>query len=480
MAKEAKSLYQYPEEIRERFLATRDLVFTDGHHVTSAEIWRFMTEEAPVRWPSAFDLDPYNGGHVSEDAEFFSGIKHRYLEFTLIDRLKEAREKGIPLIMTQGGQSMEPYFAAGGLPLRPGAVMRWARNIVDGLNVRQADFRHNTHLEQGRREITIEACNQIAAHQLLEEKIVEVDLVAPYLPLRCSDMAYLTEAHRQNKNNGTLPLQLIDFPCNFDGTREWSVEYVAADLRKLCQTIAELAGKPMTDEALWETIIKYNKLRGLSREIARLCWSAAVPPLNSSDFRSTIGIGNEPSVDIDASICILEEARDEVKERIQRGVRGYGLAENPARLFVCGACVGANPNLVDRAGGHVVSRDDGWSVILTDVETEGDPYVSLARATLAYPYELPTKERGIWTAGQVRDSKADGLVFIYNWGCNFQSAVARMVADIVKEKTGIPTIHVGSSDLGKGEAVPQFENRIEAFIEMLRLRKGFAGRKNVA
>jgi benzoyl-CoA reductase/2-hydroxyglutaryl-CoA dehydratase subunit BcrC/BadD/HgdB len=476
-AKKNTDLFKIPEDIKERFINTRDLVFTDGHHVTAAEVWRFMTEEAPGRWPYVFDLDPYNTSHVSEDVDFLSGIKIRYFSLTLGDRMKAARAKGIPLVMTQGGQSMEPYFAAGAIPLRPGFVMFWARDLVDGQDIRAADFRHNAHLEQGRRAITIEACNQIAAHQVVEEKIVEVDMVAPYLCPRCSDMAYLTESHRSGKNNGTLPLHMIDYPSNFTGTREWSVSYVAENLRRMTEDIGRLSGKTVTADDLKTTFIKYNRLRSLAREISDLVWAADVPPLNSADFRSVIAIGNEPCGDIDAAICLLEEARDEIAQRIVKGVKGHGIVNNPARLFVCGSCVTANPYLVDNAGGYVIGHDDGWAETLTDVEIEGDPYINLARATLAYPYELPTKDRALWTAGEVERSRSEGMVFIYNWGCNFQSAPARMVADIVREKTGVPTIHVGSSDLGKGEVVPQFQNRVEAFIEMLRLKKGFGARR---
>jgi benzoyl-CoA reductase/2-hydroxyglutaryl-CoA dehydratase subunit BcrC/BadD/HgdB len=476
--KQSTDLFRIPEEIKERFLATRDLVFTDGHRVTAEEIWRFITEDARVRWPYVFDLDPYNTAHVSEDVNFLSGIKIKYLSLTLGDRMKRAREKGIPLVMTQGGQSMEPYFAAGAIPLRPGFVMFWARDLVDGQDIRAADYRHNTHLEQGRRAISIEACNQIAAHQVVEEKIVGLDMVAPYLCPRCSDMAYLTESHRSGKNNGALPLHMIDYPSNFSGTREWSIKYVAENLRRMTEDIGKLTGKRVTDEDLKAVYVKYNKLRSLAREISDLVWSADIPPLNSADFRSVTAIGNEPNGDIDAAICILEEARDEVAARVAHAVKGYGISDNPARLFVCGSCVTANPYLVDRAGGYVIGHDDGWAETLTDVEIEGDPYVNLATATLSYPYELPTKGRAQWTASEVKRSRAEGLVFIYNWGCNFQSAPARMIADIVKQEAGIPTVHVGSSDLGKGEVVPQFQNRVEAFIEMMRLQKGFRAKRS--
>jgi benzoyl-CoA reductase/2-hydroxyglutaryl-CoA dehydratase subunit BcrC/BadD/HgdB len=469
-------IFKYPEIIRERFESTGDIVFSDGHRVTAHEVWRFMTEEAPERWPRAFDITPFNMGHVSEDITFFSGIKQQYLSFTLCDRLEEARRKGIPLVMIQGGQPMEMYYAAGTLPLRPAFVLWWARDKEDGLNLRQADFRSNTNLEKGRREISVDACHQVAAHQILEEKIVEVDLIAPYLNLRCSDMAYLTETHRVDGNEKGIPLQLIDYPANLDGTREWSVQYTASGLHRLADTLSQLTGKPLANEAIRKEIVRHNKLRSLVREIVDLYWNARVPPLSSADFRAMMMFGHEPWLDVDASVSILEEAKEEIRQRVSNGVKGFGLANDPARLFVCGSCVTANPYLVDKAGGVVVCQDDGWSESLTDAQAEGDPYISLASSLLSLPYEFPTKDRAVWTSEQVRRSRADGLLFIYNWGCNFQSAPARMVADIVKETVGIPTSHIGSSELGRDEAVAQFQNRVEAFIEMLRLRKGFTQR----
>lgn len=85
-----------------------------------------------------------------------------------------------------------------------------------------------------------------------------------------------------------------------------------------------------------------------------------------------------------------------------------------------------------------------------------------------FPYEQPTEKRAEWTAEQVKKSRADGVVFMYNWGCNFQTAVARMMSDIIKEKTGVPTTFIEVGELGRMEALEQSENRIESFIEILR------------
>ncbi len=164
-----------------------------------------------------------------------------------------------------------------------------------------------------------------------------------------------------------------------------------------------------------------------------------------------------------ATVGVIEETKKEVKKRVKHSIKGTGLADDPKRLFVCGSCVGPNPHHVEKAGGVLVGRDDNWSSVSTNVEENGDPYENLARAILSFPYEQPTERRAEWTAEQVKKSRADGVVFMYNWGCNFQTAVARMMSDIVKEKTGVPTTFVEVGELGRMEALEQSENRIEAF-----------------
>jgi len=70
-----------------------------------------------------------------------------------------------------------------------------------------------------------------------------------------------------------------------------------------------------------------------------------------------------------------------------------------------------------------------------------------------------------------KKTRADGIVCGFNWGCNYQSAISRLVADIVKKETGLPTIIIEVAELGRLEALEQTQNRTESFIELLKIRK---------
>ncbi len=455
--------FEYPGRLLPEFIETAGLDFRDDRSVTPKEIWHFMTIEAPRRFPYAFSTSSYHINRLSCDVEFLSGIKRGYLTLSLYDRLTEARSKGIPVVFIQGGQTMEPYYAAGGIPARPAFISQWALNRKEGLNLREADLRANQIREESRKQITIEAC-QTAGYGAIQGSEVTVDLIAPYLCLRCSDVAYGAEAHRHGKRK--VPLFLVDFPLDHKG--DWAIQYLTVLLRRLTEKISELRGKEVTEEYLRREIRLHNEIRRLARRYAKIWWSAKIPPTNSVDHTGTMQLGNEGYGDPVAAEQILKESTSEVKQRIKDSVKGAGLADEPVRLFICGSCVTPNPNFVDRAGGVTVGKDDGWSEISVDVKENGDPYENLAEAILSYPYEQPTDVRAKWTAEQVKQSRADGVVFMYNWGCNYQTAVARMIADIVKEETGIPSTIIELAELGRLEALEQSQNRVESFIEMLR------------
>jgi benzoyl-CoA reductase/2-hydroxyglutaryl-CoA dehydratase subunit BcrC/BadD/HgdB len=242
---------------------------------------------------------------------------------------------------------------------------------------------------------------------------------------------------------------------------------VAAELRKLVARIDALTGHQTTDEAFRRQIQLHNRIRKLAREIVELNWSAEEPPLNSQDSAAVPSIANDFAGDPVATLQVIQEMKEEVALRVKNKVRAEGLNPKPKRLFICGSCVGPNSGHVEDAGAVLVGRDDNWSSIFFDVAEQGDPYRASAEAILAYPYEQPTEQRAAWTVDMIRRSRAQGVVFMYNWGCNFQTGVARLLSDIIKEKTNLPATFIEVGELGRSEATEQSENRIEAFIEMI-------------
>lgn len=461
-----KGTMNYPEGAREAFLESGGLTFKDGSSISASDIWEYMTEEAPGKFPFAYSDNANSLTRPSTYLEFLWGIKYRYLLLSFQDRIRDARKRGRPVAFVQGGQTLEPYYAADCIPLRPYFISLWSQNQRLGESEKERAISGMKTLEEGRREVSIEACHQVASHAAIKNGTTPVDLIAPYLCLRCSDMPYLVESHRAAERN--TPTFLVDFPVNHELDNTWAVNYMAKNLRRLVDKIVEMGGKPVTDDELREQIRIQNKARKIARDIVYLWWNAETIPGYSCEIRNVITLANDFCGDPVAGIQVLEEAYKEIKERAERGIKGMEMADKPVRIFLCGSCVTPSTHHIDRVGGAVIGWDDWWNRLLVDVEINGeDPYTSLAKTILSFPYEFPTHERAIWTAEQARESRSNGLVFAFNWGCNNQSAVARAVCDVVKQETGIPTMTLEMGELGRAEQLEQSSNRIESFIEMI-------------
>ncbi|MBI2953681.1 MAG: 2-hydroxyacyl-CoA dehydratase [Chloroflexi bacterium] len=464
---ERDGLLLYPEEIKERFLATGPLPFRDGTQASPEEIWEFMTDEGPRRFPYIFTSNPNSPQRLPYYVDLIGSIKLYYLIVSRRFRVERLRKQGKPLVLVQGGQPLEPYYAADALPLRPGDVTELAcYYVAEGMDIRNKDWKVIDIREEGSRTVSMEACHQITAHAAIRNDVVPVDLIAPYTRARCSDVTFLAEAHRDSPRK--VDTFLVDYPTNYISDKTWAVEYVAENVRRLIARTDAVSGRTTTADDFRRQVRAYNRIRRLARETVEAWRSAPVPPAASVLLFRLFALGKDCDGDPVATEHIFTQFRDEVRERTAIPLKGGELAERPARIFKCGSCVVLNLHALDRAGGALVSADDGWSdVSIPDVEEEGDIFENYARATLSAPYELPTEKRARWILDQIRQSRAEGLIFGYQWGCNFQSAVARMVCDIVQKEAGIPTTTLSLDELGRGESTEQTQNRIAAFVEML-------------
>jgi benzoyl-CoA reductase/2-hydroxyglutaryl-CoA dehydratase subunit BcrC/BadD/HgdB len=345
-------------------------------------------------------------------------------------------------------------------------VSSWALYLKEKQSYAEASHNRQQLREKSAQKLTVDAC-QTAGYGIIQAGDVPVTMIAPYLANRCSDIAFGVEAHRNGPVK--LPLGLVDFPVNDQAGKDWAVSYTAKNLRRLVEDIAKVSGKPVTDQDLWDEYKVHNEKRQLVREYLKLWWAAKTPPTNSQDHIAIMGLGNESWADPVAAKQILAESLAEVKQRIADGRRGHGLVADPSRLFILGSCVNPNLHHTDQAGGVVVGKDDGYSETFYDVPESGaDPYLALSQTVLSYPYEQPTEKRAQWTAEQVQAARADGVIFMHQWGCNYQSGVARLIVDYVGAATGKPTTIIERTFAESPEGHEQLNTRVETFLEIAR------------
>lgn len=456
----------FPEEVKQQFLESGGLNFMNYRNVSAEEIWDFMTDEAPRRFPYFYNPSLYAQTffRFPDYLECLYTIKFYYMILSFKDRYEEAKRRGTPIVFIQGGQNVEPYYAAGAIPARPFSLISWGM-AKEGITFRELSLRNQNNLENARRDISPESCHMISAHQWIKSGFAPVDLVAPCICLRCSDMAYLTETHRSSERK--TPIFLVDYPIDSQPNQEWTVEYLARSLHRLVEKIAEVGGKVPANEEFQAMIKMANRIRRVLRDYVETWRGAEQVPSYCDDYAWLIRLSGEFFGDPIAASQIIQDAYIEIKERVDKGIRGTEIVKDPVRLFVCGSCYVPHTFRIEKAGGAVVGYDDFWNRVLVDVEEEGDPYKNMAKAMLSFPYERPTIDRAHWEIEQIIKSRADGVILAHQWGCNVQSAVSRMMGEIIKKETGIPVLYLELDSLTKSEGMEQSESRIESFIEML-------------
>jgi len=270
---DAAEVFHYPEEIREEFIQTDDIEFRDGSRVSAAEVWEYLTKVGPVKFPNLYDNSNLFTGRLSHDVSFPFTLKHNYLLMTMHDRMTKVRAAGHPIVFVQGGQSVDPYYAAGAIALRPASTGIWASRQRVGLTRNQDELAGQQEKQKAYNAISFEVCNS-AGYEHIQEGNVPADMVAPYTALRCSDVSYGTEAHRHGPRNKEVKLLLVDYPLDHQKDKEWAIRYFADNLRRLTRNIDELTGRKTTEEDLAKEIKMHNEGRRLSIEVADLWWSA--------------------------------------------------------------------------------------------------------------------------------------------------------------------------------------------------------------
>jgi benzoyl-CoA reductase subunit C len=231
----------------------------------------------------------------------------------------------------------------------------------------------------------------------------------------------------------------FDVPQNFRD--DVGGAFYINELEELRQMLAELAGRPVSDEAVRSSIALYNENRRLVREVYGL--RAAEPwRAPSSEVYLLMRAGMVLAVEEHSRMLgeYLAAARAESRPR-----------RDNSRVVVVGAFCEQPPiNLIksiELAGCYIVDDDfmlvNRWE--LSDVPEAGEPIRNLALAYLhdsastSAKYEPDEKKKGLYLVEAVRRSGAEGVIFAAPSFCD-PALLERPMLQRVLAAHGIPFI----------------------------------------
>jgi benzoyl-CoA reductase/2-hydroxyglutaryl-CoA dehydratase subunit BcrC/BadD/HgdB len=157
-----------------------------------------------------------------------------------------------------------------------------------------------------------------------------------------------------------------------------------------------------------------------------------------------------------------------------------GLPDDPRILLAGSPVVWPNwklPNIIEESNAVIVSDETCsserlfYDPVVVDEPTLNDMYRALAERYLypcTCPCFSPNDERSEILLNKIKKYRIDGVVFHVLKGCHLNSIESTRV-DLLLRKNNIPMLKI-ESEYDEGD-VEQIRTRVEAFLEMIRMRK---------
>ena len=240
--------------------------------------------------------------------------------------------------------------------------------------------------------------------------------------------------------------------------------YLLAELRSLRERVQALTGRPISDDALRESIALYNRTRALIRRLYTRAADLAPPDLYAlvrAAFQTPKEVYNEETR------CKVQD----VSPAPPRSPAPFGSAQGKPPLLLVGPALAA-PVLFDvlaQAGGRVVGDllDLGERYFAVDAAEDSDPLAALADRLLAL-VPTPTKHHPQRTRTDhllslVQERNAQGVIFARQKFCEPHGFdYVRMTQAL--DRAGVPHLLV---ELEQASQAGQLRTRVEAFVEMI-------------
>ena len=265
------------------------------------------------------------------------------------------------------------------------------------------------------------------------------------------------------RNFPQLLVEYIHFPQNMASPH--TVNYLAAEYRKLKASYEQLADRVITDADLGKSIRIYNEQRKLMRELYRI---RRETPQNLSTLETYILTRIGTFIPPEEHIAGLKQAlaaagqRDErPKDRIKVVLEGSFCEQPPLELI----------EGLEAAGCYILDDDFllGWRFFEQDIPSEGDPIRNLASAYINQSVysnvKHDTRERkSKHLIDKVKETGASAVVILAAKFCEpalFDYALYRRAL----EKEGIPHLYLEFEE--KMWIFDKAKTEVETFVESM-------------
>lgn len=267
------------------------------------------------------------------------------------------------------------------------------------------------------------------------------------------------------------PMHVMELPQKPEDS-EALVHWIA-EVKKLKAFIEDKIGTQITDEGLRKAIEQGNRERALVKALHETR-KVHPPPIMGLDLVA-LSTKMGYAVDRTAYAAQVESMLSELKQRVESGYQACE-SSRPRILWTgLGNSLGCDKvlRLVEECGGVVVCQEGcgGVTRLADPIDTEKDPLTAIAerylRVTCACMTPNNTRLQDIEQL--ISEYRIDGVLDLTWQGCHAFNIEAYRVGEVVKEKHGLPFLHLVTDYSASDEG--QLRVRIEGFIEQMTVGK---------
>ena len=306
---------------------------------------------------------------------------------------------------------------------------------------------------------------QLALEMLLDGTMDQLDGIIT--PTICDTLRPMSQNYRVAMGDKMKVIFLAHPQNRFE---EFGLQFCADQYNHVKADLEEVAGKKITDEAIWDAIKVYNKSRAARREFVKLAneHCDVITPTKRSAVLKAFFFMEKPEY-----TAKLEELNAELKK--------LPVCDWKGTKVVTSAIIRDNPKLLEifEQNNIAIAADDvaheSRSFRVDVPEDETDPIRALAKQfanmdydVLLYDPKSTENRRAEFVANMVKESGAQGLVLFMQQFCDPEEMEYPYLKKALNE-AGIPHIKLGIDQQMRDFG--QAQTAIQAFADVLEMAK---------
>lgn len=258
------------------------------------------------------------------------------------------------------------------------------------------------------------------------------------------------------------------------GAVEYSVrdlDFLRGQLLGVVEALEDTLGIRCTADMLAGSLARFNTLRKKVRNLREKVYSADFPPLPGLEMYLAEFIAIHACSEPEESLNVLDGLEKVASKRLSLGLSPLEGEEPPLRVYWVYPPTDASLiSLLEDLGGCVAGTDYFINHAFLPLRTDVDPVTAVAENCFDDRLLRPPSLRAEAIVRDARHFRAEGVLITGISGASHCPWDDRVIRDTVKRELGLPVL---SFDVpySPGRTSEQVRNRLEAFIEIMRLNR---------